>query len=1027
MLTIKRVIILYFIVMRLNLCVTAQPDLETAVPSNYSATSGTLTMDTMHYRIGAKSLRWDWGGGDTLKITGLNLTNTFTWGINTFSTWVYAETPLVDTIQFDFYTPSDLLKFQFKHGINFKGWRMAVQSYRFNMTQFNANTWTIKTIHIVAPRTGSGKLWFDDMNYERSSVSVRADEQMPYLPINGFYKEYKATPLFPATTPSAQELTDLALIKSRFIPTNPFSAPSAAQLASADATYATFNIVETGGQIKGKPITSPQQITSMIDIYSKDWWKNNATSSLKKAENLMRLLLDSGLAGGSQSWMAGGAPGYGDRSFFSALKYFARAFSPETNDKIKDWLYWSSRIGIGWLTKAEQNGRYDTDNFHVLYDLYFNAVFFCNTDAESVQMLKCLKRYFEGFCQGHNGNGDGPKIDGPGFHHGAHHNAYMYAFSTFNGSILSRLHQTSFQIDSASYVFFRSAIIALDVSKNGGQYANSLCGRAPFSVGGGFNAGEMSTLANIGGSILGIPYDPIMAAHRNWRFGTDPAFSATPPSVPTGFWQMNYSPLGVYRHGTWVADIRGHSSYFWGTEIYDGENRYGRYQSFGAVEVIYPGGFAASGFKSQGWNWNMPPGTTTVHLPYNLLNPSWTRHDEYNDSPFTGSLRFKEIDDKIGLQHGSYGVYGYNLKQRSYTNSSLLRAKKSVFCINDMLICLGTNIATTSTLGTTATNLYQGFLTTTATPTSVDGVVETSFPTNTTLSSASNHWLRDAFGTAYYVFSGGGDVVVERKSQTTPTQNGSGATTTADYASAYINHGTAPTNGKYEYVIAPDKTEAQLNLLKDTLSQAHLKPYKILKQDSTAHIIYFKKDSIEGSVFFQANTQVDSGLVASNSAPTLFMSQKKGDTLAITLTNPDVNLVNGVSVEKNIIIILRGAWGTLSKDARVSKAVVKDTVTEINFRTIDGLPLDATLLKTTELKVDLITNMGKGSNNSSAKATVSGGTGNYTYNWSNGSTTHQALNLGTGTYTLTVDDGLQTVTKTFSVKNCLIEKGILEK
>jgi chondroitin-sulfate-ABC endolyase/exolyase len=1004
----------------------AQPDLETTVPANYTATSGTLSMSSDHYRLGAQSLRWDWVGGDTLKITGLNMVDAFTWGLNTFSTWVHNETPLVDTIKFQFINPTNVVQFRFNYGLNFSGWRWAVQSYRFDMPKGIGPSWAVKAINIVAPTTGSGTLFFDDFNYVRTTISASADDQMPYLPNNRRYVEYTTTPLFAATTPTAQELADLNLIRTRFLP--PVAAPSAAQITATNTTYNTWNIVVSGNQIKGKIITAPDQIGAMMDIYGRDWRVNRTEASRQKGENLMRLLLDGGMAGGSLSWGAGGSSGYAHRIFFTALKQFTTnsAFPPDLNTKIKNWLYWSGGLGLGWLPKDQRNGRYDTDGIHVLYDFYFNAVFFSNTDAEAVQMLKCLKGYFEGFCQGHRGTSDGPKIDGPGFHHAAHHNAYMYAFSTFSGVLLSRLHQTSFQIDAPSYNFFRSVVIALDVSKNGGQYGNSLSGRAPFAVTGGLNAGEMSTLANIGGYILGKPYDPILAAHRNWRFGTDPAFSATPPSVPTGFWQMNYSPLGVYRHGTWVADIRGLTSYFWGTEIYTGSNRYGLYQSYGAVEVIYNGGFNSSGFKAQGWNWNMPPGTTTVHLPYNLLNPSGDRFDEYNSVPFSGNLRFNEIEDSMGLQHGTHGVFGMKLVQRGFTNNTGLKARKSVFCVNGMMICLGTNISATSTLGSTATNLFQGFLTTPATATSIDGAIETTLPTNNTLSSTAHHWLRDAFGTAYFVYSGSGDVIVERKSQTTPNQDASGNTSTADFATAYINHGTAPTNGKYEYVIAPNKTEAELNLLKDTLGQVNLKPYDIRKQDSTAHIVYFKKDSIEGSVFFQANTLIDTGRVLSNSQPTLFMSQKKGDTLQVTLTNPDVNLVNSTSIEKNIVVVLRGEWGTLTKDSRASKSTIKNGTTEITFKTIDGLPIDATLLQTTELKLEVVPKIGRGVSTGSATATATGGTGNYTFTWSSGATGTQALNLPEGTYTVTVNDGLQTVSKTFNMKDCLIQEGIID-
>ncbi len=50
------------------------------------------------------------------------------------------------------------------------------------------------------------------------------------------------------------------------------------------------------------------------------------------------------------------------------------------------------------------------------------------------------------------------------------------------------------------------------------------------------------------------------------------------------------------------------------------------------------------------------------------------------------------------------------------------------------------------------------------------------------------------------------------------------------------------------------------------------------------------------------------------------------------------------------------------------------------------------------------------SNNGSIKATATGGTGTYTFRWSNGQMTQTATNLGKGTFTVTVSSGIQTAT-----------------
>ncbi|MFH0893368.1 MAG: PKD domain-containing protein [Bacteroidota bacterium] len=56
-------------------------------------------------------------------------------------------------------------------------------------------------------------------------------------------------------------------------------------------------------------------------------------------------------------------------------------------------------------------------------------------------------------------------------------------------------------------------------------------------------------------------------------------------------------------------------------------------------------------------------------------------------------------------------------------------------------------------------------------------------------------------------------------------------------------------------------------------------------------------------------------------------------------------------------------------------------------------------------------------NNGSITANVSGGTGSYTYLWSNGQTTSYISNLGAGTYSVTVDDGNCTTTTSAVISN----------
>ena len=126
-------------------------------------------------------------------------------------------------------------------------------------------------------------------------------------------------------------------------------------------------------------------------------------------------------------------------------------------------------------------------------------------------------------------------------------------------------------------------------SRNAGSLftANSLSGRHPI-VGGNviqFTKADLDELILTGGDIYGTGIDETMAAAYNYFFN-DTKYNVAAVDYE-GFYQFNYSPIGVYRHNDWVATIRTPTTKFWGAEIYNATNRFGRYQSHGTLEIVY--------------------------------------------------------------------------------------------------------------------------------------------------------------------------------------------------------------------------------------------------------------------------------------------------------------------------------------------------------------------------------------------------------------------------------------------------------
>ncbi len=80
-------------------------------------------------------------------------------------------------------------------------------------------------------------------------------------------------------------------------------------------------------------------------------------------------------------------------------------------------------------------------------------------------------------------------------------------------------------------------------------------------------------------------------------------------------------------------------------------------------------------FVQEGWDWNRLPGTTTIHLPFELLDSPFERYD-YGafEENFSGS-------SSLG---GMNGMFAIKLMERDYDNfTSDFVARKSVFCFDN--------------------------------------------------------------------------------------------------------------------------------------------------------------------------------------------------------------------------------------------------------------------------------------------------------------------------------------------------------
>lgn len=927
---------------------------EAAVPTYWTTTNGTLSTSTDHYKHGNQSLKWEWNSNavitvDHLQSNGLTPSQIVNNAYHFFRMWVYNASKVpTGELQIEFYDNTGKKQYYYSFGLNFTGWRAASADYKNEMSG-NKTSKNITSLKIKAPATGSGTLFLDFIDFTAERMNRRAkDYQLPFITNSedSHWLEmmhYQSLPkTVKATTPTASELEDLAVVKQKYDIMIKGNVPNKKDVKEAIAQYNAAKITYTNGIVKGKPLFGKdnpateniQVVENYILTFARDYKYNATASSKDYFLNSIRYLLDQGYADGSLVESAHHI-GYTFRNVPSAIHLMqAELITAGLWDQAQKMVEWYCAIDGIWSPNAS-NSNMDDGNTRALPRL--GTCLYKNTVAERVQYLKGFKQYIETFFTLNSKEGEGMKIDFTGFHHNTYFPGYSFPAYSNLAQAVEYISGGTFAITTNARTILKKALLLARVITEGGAIPNSLSGRNPY----------VNPKFDYGLKYLGLanPIDSSVLKAYNYNFPGDKQTSSYGDETPpTGFWQVNFANLGTYIQSNWVANIKGFNKYFWGTEIYKSDNRYGRYQSYGAIEILYPGGHANSLLNINGWDWNKTPGATTKHLSDADLVATKDRQDEKTDSNFAASLRFGTkksyyIDSKI---EGNYGVFGMDFTQAnlSPTHDTSFKFKKSVFCFDGKIICLGSTI--NSNNGSIATNLFQNQLNTTSSTITIDDTVVATFPYTNTLSATANHWIIDAAGTGYFIKSGN-SILIDRKNQTSPNEKGKGASTNGNFASAYISHGTAPINAGYEYVIIPQTTTADMTTLSTNMSNASSALYQVIQKDATAHIV--KYNTMYGYSLFSAGDYGTSTVIKNNSAPCLVMTKQTGDNLDLSFVNPDLNFAanNGPSQTTPITLTINGIWTITSFSGGTATATNANGVTTLTIGSKDGLPVDIQL------------------------------------------------------------------------------------
>lgn len=586
-------------------------------------------------------------------------------------------------------------------------------------------------------------------------------------------------------------------------------------------------------------------------------------------------------------------------------------------------------------------------------------------ERQAVKDMLAFSHYISACTQYSSGSKDGLKIDGTGFHHRTHYNGYMYAYKTWV-QYMARLKGTAFRIDADAYRRMRKAVVSeylmatVPTSGEAHYFANSLAGRHPFAgLMVDFPRELFRELVEVGGDMEGKEVDEELAGYYNAFFQAGP-YKRVEPKRLDGFYQFNYSPAGVYRHGNWVATMRCPTTRFWGGEIYHRTNRFGRYQSHGTLEVLYNGSLGQSGYpvawerfsgERGGWDWNVVPGSTTVHYKdWKEMMPNGNDADRFDQwaatTNFSGALAW-----------GDCGIFAAAFDQGDHWGGRRFAATnlafcKSVFAFDGVLVSLGSGVSSHGDYAgnrITATNLFQAL-------DNGDGIVlngkHLSKGTSLALDTEKDNWILTPTTTGYLIPAGNDSLVICYGNQTTPGPEGTDAPSfgTRCASKAYINHGVKPSKKKYCFAVVPATTSQGMSAYAGRIFHEN-GLFEVRQHQDSLHILKHIPSGTLAYAIFAPVRSLREGVLCSSDTELLVMErcfgQEKGEEfLELAVCNPDLrpaSVEDGrewVSIPTITTLTFDGIWLPETEDTTgVLSCSYEESHTKLVLKLEEGLPL----------------------------------------------------------------------------------------
>ncbi len=945
---------------------------EGAIPSTFSTADGSsIELSNLRFKDGSQSLRWQWSMPSELHVADYaSLVKSVNARKGGIILWIYNPKAVDDDLHFEFLSTSGEAEYHFDFHLDFTGWRACWMKY-VDMGG-RKSTKTITKMVVKSPQSlNSGELFIDRLTFNDKPMhdQITPDQQIPNnnntLKRNMWHwcrlwewEQYEQqnelceiTPENSATLEQmGKRLTEIIeasmsspqYIKGTIIPRamKKWEAAGIRRLEDGTMTGAPYLSNDECNRNKGE--LRIDDFENMCYAFALDYHLNSNNAHIEKFFLAMDHAIEQGFAYGS-GMGTNHHYGYNVRKLYNAAWLMRKEIVKrgKLEEYVKVLAYWS---GLAECRRPYVYGRDELlDSWHTLLMPKVISAMLQPTEQEQWREMKNLSIWLSGSLSYTPGTIGGIKVDGTTFHHGGLYPNYSTGAFAAIGYFCKLTVDTPFQLEEEGRRCFKHALLTMDFYTNDRAWGLGVAGRHPLSKIGRIpdadvNAfGYLALQGDLTGS--GKRFDPELAGAFLRMKGTDrklyPIFKGDGISQsenPTGFLVLNYGAVGIHRRGDWMLTLKGYNSDVWCSEIYTRDNRYGRYQSYGTVQLIGSGAPVSafdSGFTQEGWDWNRPPGATTIHLPYDLL-----------DSPLPGTLMERNPERFSGVSslEGRNGVLAAQYEEKERKNFTAgARAMKSAFCFDNRVVLLGSGITNNNSTYPTETTLYQLALVDPAEEVEFADNRYVEFPLAETRLNVERVMLSDTKGN-YYIVKNAPSLTVVKQEQQSPDDK-TRKMERGKFATAFISHGYAPQNAGYEYALYIQPTNKEINKIykRDT--------YEVLQKDEIAHVVKDFESGITGYVCWREyNAQ---SRVLKIDGESIFMEREDSATgeWVMSICTPDLGITEkGYTTKQEsqpIVksVTLQGEWHLVGENLAI-ELLVESGNTIIKATCRHGKPID---------------------------------------------------------------------------------------